>query len=235
MYTKKLYTKKPYNHSLGSTMDTQQAAKKFANYLQLLTNFVVVDYFDGNYNHMGATISDAILQAGLKYESVVRPRIARMRSQYPEAKTTSAFLKLLSDVGAKVVLEWSDDEKPNRVLGLAKFFLAQHVETEQELKAWLAIQSNLPNLLMVRGIGPKTVDYIKILVGSQTTAVDRHVFAILSEAGLPTTNYEQARDIVNVAGDILGIERAYFDHSIWQYMSRRQSPSTSSSSCKHSA
>ena len=71
----------------------------------------------------------------------------------------------------------------------------------------------------MRGIGPKTIEYIKILIGSQTTAVDRHVMRLLSEAGLNISSYDEARNILNLAADILGVERVIFDHSIWQYMS----------------
>src|ERR1700739_2726243 len=73
--------------------DTQQAAQILLNYLEPLELFVFLDYHDGNYDHMGATISDSILQAGLTYESVVRPRIKHIRANYPEGRTTSAFLK----------------------------------------------------------------------------------------------------------------------------------------------
>ena len=202
-------------------MTTQTPAQVLADYVRSLEAFEVVNFIDGNYDHMGATISDAILQAGVKYEFVVRPRIARLRANYPEATTTSAFLDLLESVGPKPMLEWSDDEKPRRIVGLARFLQARRLETESDLRAWLAIESNRQSLLDLRGIGPKTADYMKILVGSQTTAVDRHVFGILGEAGIPTTNYDVARSIVNDAADLLGIGRAFFDHSIWRYMSRR--------------
>jgi endonuclease III len=202
-------------------MDTWQAAQVFLRYLDSLESFVFLDYYDGNYHHMGATISDSILQAGLTYESVVRPRIKQIRANYPDAKTTSAFLKILREVGAKVVLAWTDDEKPNRIIGLTEFFVKQGIETEQDLRAWLAVETNQSALLLVRGIGQKTADYLKILVGAKTTAVDRHIFAILSEAGIPTDDYDKAREIVNAAADLRGIDRSCFDHSIWQFMSGR--------------
>lgn len=74
-------------------MDIEVAAQVFVDYLKSVSGFTIVDYFDGNYDHMGATIADAILQSGLKYDSVVRPRIKKIREIYPQANTTSAFLK----------------------------------------------------------------------------------------------------------------------------------------------
>lgn len=104
-------------------------------YIASLEQFTYVDYADGNYNHMGATI--AILQSGTKYDTVVRPRIARIRELYPEATTTSVFRQLLREEGAKKVLAWRDDEKPNRVVGLTEFLLGEGRETEAELISWL--------------------------------------------------------------------------------------------------
>ena len=131
---------------------------------------------------MGATISDAILLAGIKYETVVRPRIIKIRKDYSGAVTTSAFCQRLNEKGPKVVLSWHDDEKPKRVVEFTKFLLDEGIETEEELRNWVESDSKRARLLKIRGIGPKTADYIKILVGSQTTAVDRYVLRLLSEA-----------------------------------------------------
>ena len=84
---------------------------------------------------MGATICDAILQAGTKYDTVVRPRVARVREIYPEATTTSAFRRLLREEGAKKVLAWRDEEKPNRVVGLTEFLIGKGIEIEAEFSS----------------------------------------------------------------------------------------------------
>ncbi len=54
------------------------AATLLVKYLSTLDGFVIVDDPDGPYHHMGATITDAILQAGTTYETVVRPRVKRI-------------------------------------------------------------------------------------------------------------------------------------------------------------
>lgn len=35
--------------------------------------------------------------------------------------------------------------------------------------------------------------------------------------------YTEAQAVINATADILKVDRAYFDHSIWQYMSKRVS------------
>ncbi len=207
-------------------MDTRTKALDLVEYLNAFAGFAIVDCIDGEYGHMGATIADAILQAGTNYDAVVRPRVRGILESYPEAVTTSAFKRLIDEQGLKTILLWNDDEKPNRILALTQFFLDQGIQTEHDLAAWLADDANRPKLLHVRGVGPKTVDYLKILVGLQTAAVDRYVFRLLEEAGVDVANYDEAREVVNFAADAMEVERAYFDHSIWRYMSQRDKKSS---------
>lgn len=202
-------------------MDRSRAANVLLQHLETQEDFEVVDYYDGNYDHMGATISDAILQAGVKYDSVVRPRVREIREKYPTARTTSAFLKVLLEVGPKEVLRWKGERKPEIVLRLTEFFIQRGIELEKDLRAWLTVDANLPILQSLKGVKNKTADYLRILVGVSTTAVDRHVFAILDEAGIHTKDYNTARVIVNAAADARGVDRSCFDHSIWRFMSRR--------------
>lgn len=204
-------------------MDIQTKVCILVDYLETLDGFVLVDYIDGNYDHMGATIADAILQARSPYDTVVRPRIKRIRENYPEATTTSAFWRLLEERGVKAVLSWKGDEKPKRVVRLTRLFLEEGIETEDDLSKWITSESNRLRLLEIKGIGPKTADYLKILVGLQTAAVNRHVETLLAEAGIQPSSYDEAREIINRSADRLEVDRAFFDHSIWQYMSRRKS------------
>jgi len=120
----------------------ESEALKLVDYLRDLPDFQLLAYKDGGYGHMGATITDAILQAGTTYATVVRPRVGHVMRAYPGARTTSAFLKLVGREGVKTVLQWQDDEKPRRVVALTRFLLAEGVETEADLAAWLAVEAN---------------------------------------------------------------------------------------------
>lgn len=212
-------------------MNIQEKATQLANFVKNLNDFVLVRYLDHNYRHMGATISDSILQAAIKYDTVVRPRIKEIRKRYPEAKTTSAFYRLIKK-NPKEILSWKGDEKPNRILALTQFFLSESIETEEQLSEWLSADSNRSRLLNVRGVGPKTADYLKILVGKQSIAVDRYHFRFLEEAGISYTSYEEARGILSISAKILNIEETVFDNSIWRYMSNRTNLNSRMYRCK---
>ena len=132
---------------------------------------------------MGATITDAILQAAVKWKTVVKPRIEKLLT-YSEAKTTTGFHNLISKIPIKHLIDWNGDEKPNRILNVVEFFLKEGIETEEDLKNWLLKDANIPRLKQLRGIGNKTTDYFKILAGISTSAVDRHLIEFLKRAGI---------------------------------------------------
>jgi len=173
------------------------------------------------YDHMGAILTDAMLQAGLRYETTVLPRVKKILA-IPEAATTSGFLAVLEREGAPKLLNWSDSEKPKRLLAITRFFQNELVETVVDLQTRLSNDNNIPRLKQQRGVGDKTADYIKILAGIQATAIDRHLFKFLEEAGCPVKEYLEAQQLIQAVADELGIEYQVVDHNIWTYMSRRE-------------
>ena len=175
---------------------------------------------------MGATIADAVLQAGLRYETVVWPRVQHVMEAFPEAATTSGFLAVLRERGGEAVVHWTHPEKLGRMEAVAELFIAEGIESEVDLRRWLCgggaeCRANVAKLAAVRGIGPKTIDYFKILCGEQgTAAVDVHLMRFLEQAGVRATSYEQARAVIAGAAAELGVSAARLDHSIWTYMSK---------------
>ena len=117
---------------------------------------------------------------------------------------------------------WKDLEKPERIKRMCKLLLEERVETEQGFQTWLSDYNNVTRLMKLKGVGQKTADYFKILVGIQTSALDRHLLRFIDEAGVEAADYDEAQRVINLAADYLGIERALFDQSIWKYMSSRK-------------
>ncbi|MDD5298823.1 MAG: hypothetical protein PHU46_18135 [Rhodocyclaceae bacterium] len=200
--------------------------EKLVHYVKSLPGFVFYETIDGNYDHIGATAADAVLQANNKYSTHVKPRINRILAKYSDARTTSSLLHLLELVPATEFLDWRGEDRAERFRQVLELFAAEGIEVEADLKEWLENKPNLLKLRSIKGIGPKTIDYFKILVGVSTSAIDRHLLNFLALAGLSPCGYIDAQKIINVAADILAIDRAYFDHSIWQFMSKGVANST---------
>ncbi|MHB1606987.1 MAG: hypothetical protein ACYCTV_11475 [Leptospirales bacterium] len=177
--------------------------EKLAQYVHSLPDFVVYENIDGDYNHIGATTADAVLQRNMRYKTHVKPRVNRILSTYPESRTTSAVLRLLETVSATEFLDWRGEDRAkcfSHVLGL---LASENIETEAELRVWLSKYANLEKLRSIKYIGPKTVDYFKILVGMPTCAIDRHLEKFIGLPELEPRGYDETQSLINAAADIL--------------------------------
>ena len=197
------------------------SAQLVAEYISSLEDFIIVDNYSCNYDHMGAILSNAILQAGVNYRTVVEPRIRRLLQNYPEARITSVFLEYIHKVGAHRILCWKHPEKPRRLLELTTLFFEIGIETEYDLQNWLFEPTNGFSLMQIKGIGPKTVDYLKNLVNIPSVAVDRHIKTFIKNAGVGYEKYDDIRSVVFFAANILEILPSQLDHSIWHYMANK--------------
>lgn len=186
-------------------------------YIESLTDFKH-ESAQKPYGHVGATLTDALLQSGLRYETVVLPRVKRVLAD-PSAGTVSGFLRLLEQEGPNAVLLWRHPDKPARVLEVTRLLNEERVETEADLREWLLSEEHRQRLLRIKGIGPKTLDYLQMLVGIPNVAVDVHLFAFLERAGCPAKNYSEAHDLLIDAAQLLGWSASELDHSIWRHMS----------------
>lgn len=195
---------------------------RLRGFVRGLTDFQVQPRNGACYAHIGATICDTVLQAGLNYRTVVAPRVQRVICRWPSATRSSRFLAMISRHGLNDVLLWKHPEKPTRIGQFTEFLVGQRIETEDELSEWLTDDENSQSLRELRGVGPKTVDYLKSLVGLPAVAVDRHVRTFAAWAGVTATSYDHIRQIVCEVADSLQLERRAFDHAIWSYVSTLQ-------------
>lgn len=171
------------------------------------------------YNHMGAVLADSVLQAGLNYTKVVKPRIEAILETFPHAETTSALNKVIAHHGSREFLQWQHSEKVARFEALAQFMTEVGIDSTDQLCAALRNDSFRSGIRRLRGIGPKTVDYMACLVGVDCIAVDRHIRSFAEFAGLERASYDYLRDVFGFAADLLSISRREFDASIWYHQS----------------
>lgn len=203
-------------------MKVDDKAQALVNYIKSLgEDFQFIDDV-GVYHHMGALITDAILQAGINYEHVVLPRVRHVR-QHSEARTTSGFLRLFTKVGLNNLLDWKGEKKPRRVRCVVELFSEEGIETAEELQGWLQQADNLEKLRRLKGIGKATRDYFGMLVGLPVVKVDSHLKRFLHAAGIEFSGYDEAREIIIRAADLMERDQRSLDHSIWKYSSTRKS------------
>ena len=173
------------------------------------------------YQHMGAILADSILQAGLNYAKVVKPRIATILRTFPHATTINILKSVIEQEGSAKFLQWEHREKVSRFDNLVAFMAEAEVDSAFELSRALLHKSFRTDIQHVKGIGRKTVDYMACLVGVDCIAVDRHIRGFAEHAGLEDAGYDFLREVFSFAADLLSISRREFDSSIWRYQSEQ--------------
>ncbi|MBX5155138.1 hypothetical protein HJB78_30070 [Rhizobium lentis] len=168
------------------------------------------------YDHMGALLADSILQAGLNYNSVVRPRVEAILAQFPECDRTSELLPVVIDGQAATFLNWTHSEKIGRFESLVRFLDCNSIETVSDLGQELNHPRFVELLREVRGVGPKTVDYMGCLVGLDSVAVDRHVRTFARRVGVINEDYDFLKSVFCCAADLLSLSRRQFDAWVWR-------------------
>lgn len=174
------------------------------------------------FDHLGAALADAILQAGVNYRTVVQVRVERILSQFPETATLSGLTPFIENEGAYDFLLWSHHVKVRRFVSLAQLAKVQGIETTFDLKRWLCRGEAREHMLALNGIGPKTYDYLSCIVGIDCIAVDRHTKVFANEAGVALSSYDDFKSVFTYAADLLNIARRDFDAWIWRTVSARK-------------
>lgn len=198
-------------------------ALRLKEYISQIDDFIFIEPEYCPYiNHVGALFTDTILQAGVNYRSVVWPRVAHVLDTFPYATTVSIFAEILENYGTANVLHWSNAEKIQRMNELVLFCIDHQIETSRQLTEFLRFEQNVNMLKDIHGIGNKTCDYLKRLLGFDTVAVDRHIRSFMESADIFCDDYFDIKEIVEYAADFMEMTRRELDYSIWSYMSRKE-------------
>lgn len=166
--------------------------------------------------HLGAVLADSVLQAGLNYVTVVRPRVLAILRMHPTRHTVSSLVSLVQNGEAGAFLNWRHREKVSRFEALVIFMKDWGIEDVEDLRTCLASDEFREAVQTVNGIGPKTVDYMACLIGIDSIAVDRHVRTFAKKVGVENDDYHFLRKSFCCAADLLSLPRREFDAWLWR-------------------
>ncbi|MFJ3205123.1 hypothetical protein [Streptomyces sp. NPDC086989] len=181
----------------------------------------------GGWTHMGAVVCDASFHARCKYEATLRPRLLRLQEAWPDAATVRGFQARLATHDLSAAMDFHSARKVATTHAITDLLVAQGVDTRDDLHAWLGERVNRAALRTVKGVGPKSVDYIGNLVGRSQVAVDVHLRTFAADAGVSGLPYEQLRAVYEEAAAILGHEQGGLEHAVWRYKSQSLQPTAS--------
>ncbi|OPY93651.1 hypothetical protein A5906_17830 [Bradyrhizobium sacchari] len=166
--------------------------------------------------HLGAVLADSILQAGLNYRTVVHARVTRIVDLFPHAKTLGGVVSIVNSGMISDFLMWKHPEKIDRFVKLVLLLEQAGVHETAQLRVWIQDDSSRKELLLIPGIGPKTVDYLACLVGVDCIPIDRHLRSFAADAGIEVKDYDRLKLVFSYAADLLGLPRRSFDQWVWQ-------------------
>ena len=193
---------------------------KLIQFIENKQDFNIIKSNSCFYNsHLGAVLTDIVLQAGLNYKTVVLPRVLRVYKNYNDAHYLNGLINTVDDIGLEIFLNWKNQIKLKRFQSIIEYLIENSIQTTTELLVHLNKDSNLESFLSIQGIGHKTIDYFFKLMHVETIAVDRHIINFLNQAEVNFNNYHNAKRIVEFAADMLNVSRRDIDYSIWNYMS----------------
>lgn len=201
-------------------METLIVARSLVDYIKSQEGFKFYEFKKTHgYNHIGALFTDIILQAGLNYKTVVKPRVERILLEFPEAYNLKNLIQVIEDNKIEQVINWHHSIKLNRFNNLIEFCLIYKINSCNDLKCFLSSKQNHKLFTAVNGLGPKTLDYTMKLLDFDTVAVDRHIISFVKLAGIDPVNYNHTKKVVEFAADLLNISRSSLDATIWHHMS----------------
>ena len=64
------------------------------------------------------------------------------------------------------------------------------------------------------------MDYLKLLTGVPTIAVDRHVQKLMTMAGVDAKGYDEVKSIVLESAEIIRLDPSALDYCLWRHLSK---------------
>ncbi len=205
-----------WTETKGTSIEILLAARRIADYAKDEGALWEQKIPRATCDHLGAVLADSVLQAGLNYATVVRPRVLTILQTYPKLNTVSALLGLIQEQKTREFLNWRHHEKVTRFETLVAFLKASGIEEIQELQTNLMTIQFRDAIQSINGVGPKTVDYMACLVGIDSIAVDRHVRSFAKIVGVENNDYLFLHKSFCCAADLLTLPRREFDAWLWR-------------------
>lgn len=194
-------------------------AQQLVVFIRSLEDFPEIKATYDTYGHIGATLADVALQAGVNFERTVKPRVDAILQQYPETRSTTAFHAVVREKGAAQVLNWKEGRKPQRLLDLLNLLNGEGIETERDLLNWLDQEGNSARLQTIKGVKTKSHAYLRILCGApEAVAVDVNLRTFFKLAGVSVSGDEELAATVKRSAHLMGVTPAGLDHAIWSWV-----------------
>ena len=172
-------------------------------------------------SHMGRLIADSVLQRRQKYTATVQPRVERFERERPEAATTAGFLEFARDGDLSQALNWRGTGRLALMTEIAQALDDLGIESVEGLRDAFASDvtsdATSARLRGIKGVGRKTVNYLKILAGLDFCAIDTRIKNFAAGAGIEDLCASHLEDVIADAAAARNTTVRSIDAAVWAY------------------
>jgi hypothetical protein len=123
------------------------------------------------------------------------------------------------------VIKYDEQARPLQVDEMAAVLELHGVETVGDFGEALEDSDRGPvlrkDLDRVRNVGPKTLDYLEIIVGISSVAVDSRLARVTKGAGIERTDYDHLAAVIRAAAAERGWRPGDLDAALWRVGERQ--------------
>lgn len=172
-------------------------------------------------------VIDCVLSLRRPYDKVVAPRVHAFLAKRPEITTCDQLQSLIGTYPTpgdflRAELTMDFDQRAEILLGVVRYVIEVQRKfpgdtEEQRMRAW-ALHTRPGDYLMVgvKGFGIAGFQYLRLLLGADTTKPDIHIVRYVGTAIGRTVTDVQAIDLLERAAAIAGVKVRALDSTIWR-------------------
>ncbi|MFH1307463.1 MAG: hypothetical protein ABIH72_01270 [archaeon] len=174
------------------------------------------------YDNPNLILIDAVLSINRQYDSFAKPRIEKLRVDLKNTDKLKDLHELVAKKQNYFIKLWNykHTQRAELLRKLTEFFIRYRQQNRfgsdiKAMKHWAENSGKIP----VKGIGFKTTQYIRMLLGVSTVKPDVHLHRAVEKVLGKKVSDEEVVKIVEDSAKKLGLEATTLDHGIWKLKS----------------
>ncbi|WP_137665776.1 NUMOD4 motif-containing HNH endonuclease [Enterococcus hulanensis] len=201
------------------------------NYIEIVSNYVKMNITEQEslskeffYDNPVLIILDGILSKQRKYD-YVKNKIDYFKDNHSEVDSLEKLVDVIDKVelsGFCQYIDWNCQKRIKEIYDLSKVFLEikrdGNFPTDLDaMRSWAKTAKLGDKVSLVKGVGIETFQYLRMMVGVDTSRPAQCITNFLEEALQIRPSKKEAIEIIEKVADNIGIKVRILDYSIWSH------------------
>ena len=203
-----------------------------ASRLKVLSPDLYYDNTSDTSDPPAVKVIHSVISQALNYETTVYPRLVDFKKNHPDVKSVRQLADLMASYTTpldflKEEVDVGHRGKAGAIDGLVKYFCglieaSPTVPEEETLKQWaIAAEPDDYKKLNIKGVGIATLQWLRILFGSDTSKPDVHVMNFIHDTIEQELSKNDCILLIEGVASYLEVSERTVDAAIWDFMSSR--------------